>query len=88
MSVQPIEGHRNFLATLLVCCATAGWALPAAGADGSVAAGLVLTQIHRAYEGDVRFPEINWADWKEIRREPHVAKSGIAFDFVWYERAG
>jgi dihydrofolate reductase len=51
------------------------------------AAGLVLTHIHRAYEGDARFPEIDWADWKEIRREPHVSKNGMPFDFVWYERA-
>jgi dihydrofolate reductase len=51
------------------------------------AAGLVLTRIHRAYEGDARFPEINWADWKETRREPGVSKNGMRFDFVWYERA-
>lgn len=51
------------------------------------AAGLVLTEIRRAYEGDARFPEMNWADWKETRREPHVAANGIPFDFAWYERA-
>jgi dihydrofolate reductase len=51
------------------------------------AAGLVLTQIHRTYEGDAHFPEINWADWKETRREPRVSKNGTPFDFVWYERA-
>ena len=52
------------------------------------AAGLVLTRIHRSYEGDARFPEIDPADWKESRREEHVAANGIPFDFVWYERAG
>jgi dihydrofolate reductase len=51
------------------------------------AAGLVLTEIHRAYEGDARFPEIRREDWKESRREPRVAANGIPFDFVWYERA-
>lgn len=50
------------------------------------AAGLVLTEIRRAYEGDARFPEINWADWNETRREPHVSANGIPFDFVWYDR--
>jgi hypothetical protein len=35
----------------------------------------------------VRFPEINWADWKETRRESRVSKNGTPFDFVWYERA-
>ena len=51
------------------------------------ATGLVLTRIHRAYAGDARFPEINWTDWKETRREPRVSKNGMPFDFVWYERA-
>jgi len=51
------------------------------------AAGLVLTRIRRSYEGDARFPEIDPADWKESRREEHVAANGIPFDFVWYERA-
>ena len=51
------------------------------------AAGLVLTRIKRAYEGDAHFPEINWADWKETRRESRVSKNAMPFDFVWYERA-
>ena len=51
------------------------------------AAGLVLTRLHRPYEGDAYFPDIDPADWTETRREEHVAANGIAFDFVWYERA-
>jgi dihydrofolate reductase len=51
------------------------------------AAGLVLTRIHRSYEGDAHFPEIHPGDWKETRREERVAANGIAFDIVWYERA-
>lgn len=51
------------------------------------AAGLILTEIHRAYEGDVRFPEFDRRAWKETRREPRVAANGIRFDFVWYARA-
>jgi len=51
------------------------------------AAGLVITEIHRAYEGDVNFPEFDRTFWKETRREPQVAADGIRFDFVLYERA-
>jgi dihydrofolate reductase len=51
------------------------------------AAGLILTEIHRAYDGDVLFPEIDRRAWKETRRESHVAANGLRFDFVWYARA-
>jgi len=51
------------------------------------AAGLVLTEIHRAYEGDARFPEFDRRAWKETQRESHVAANGVRFDFVWYARA-
>jgi dihydrofolate reductase len=51
------------------------------------ATGLILTRIHRDYEGDTYFPEFNAADWKETRREEHVSANGIPFAFVWYERA-
>lgn len=93
------EGFRapgaNVAASLedaLALCADAGPVFVIGGSELYRAAlpdatGLVLTEIHRAYEGDARFPEINWADWKETRREPRVAANGIAFDFVWYERA-
>jgi hypothetical protein len=43
MSVHPLEERRKVLASLLVCCAAAGWTLPASGAGGSAAAGLVLS---------------------------------------------
>ena len=52
------------------------------------AAGLVLTEIHRAYEGEVRFPPFDRSAWHETQREPHVAADGTRFDFVLYERAG
>ena len=51
------------------------------------ATGLIVTRIHRDYEGDTYFPEFNAADWKETRREEHVSANGIPFAFVWYERA-
>ncbi len=47
---------------------------------------LVLTEIHRAFDGDTSFPEFDRGQWREARREPHVAADGTAFDYVWYER--
>jgi dihydrofolate reductase len=42
---------------------------------------LDLTEVHASAEGDVRFPEIDPAEWVEVRREPHEH-----FDFVGYCR--
>ena len=50
------------------------------------AAGLVMTEIHRNYEGDARFPEFDRGMWKETQREPRTAEDGTRFDFVLYER--
>jgi dihydrofolate reductase len=50
------------------------------------AAGMVLTEIQRDYEGDTRFPNWDRAQWKETQREAHTAESGVRFDFVLYER--
>jgi dihydrofolate reductase len=54
----------------------------------SIAAGLVLTEIHRDYDGDVRFPEYDRSRWKATQRESHTAVDGTKFDFVLYEPAG
>lgn len=51
-----------------------------------LASGLVLTEIDRDYEGDVRFPEWNRAGWKETQREKHTSSEGVPFSFVLYER--
>ncbi len=51
------------------------------------AAELALTEIHRDYAGDVRFPDFDREAWKETRREPRFAADGTRFDFVVYERA-
>ena len=50
-----------------------------------VAAGLVLTEIQREYEGDTRFPPFDRSRWKETQRERHTAADGTKFDFVLYE---
>ncbi len=52
-----------------------------------IAAGLVMTEIHRPYEGDTWFPEYDRSRWKESQREQHVTADGTKFDFVLYEPA-
>lgn len=42
---------------------------------------LDLTEVHAAADGNVHFPEVNPAEWVEVRREPHEE-----FDFVGYQR--
>jgi dihydrofolate reductase len=42
----------------------------------------VLTEVHAAPEGDVRYPEFDRSEWVEVLREPHDG-----YDFVWWERA-
>ena len=50
-----------------------------------LAAGLVMTEIHRDYEGDTRFPPYERSRWRETQRESHAAADGTKFDFVYYE---
>lgn len=52
-----------------------------------LADGLVLTEIHRDYDGDARFPEHDRAAWRETQRKPQAGANGLRFDFVLYERA-
>jgi dihydrofolate reductase len=54
-----------------------------------LAARLDITYIHRAIEGDVRFPPIDRRIWHEIAHDEHAAAAGddAAFAFVSYERA-
>ncbi len=52
-----------------------------------VADGLVLTEIHRDYEGDTRFPQFDRKGWRETQRRPQAGDDGLRFDFVLYEKA-
>jgi dihydrofolate reductase len=49
---------------------------------------LYLTEIHASPEGDTYFPEVNLAEWKEIKREDHRAdeKNKYDYSFVTLER--
>lgn len=42
----------------------------------------VLTEVPLEPAGDVRYPEIDPREWREVRREPHEG-----FDVVWFDRA-
>ena len=50
-----------------------------------IAAGLVMTEIDREYDGDTWFPQYDRSRWRESQRERHVAADGTKFDFVLYE---
>lgn len=49
---------------------------------------LYLTYVHASPEGDTYFPEVNLAEWKEVKREDHKADDKNVFDysFVVLER--
>ena len=49
--------------------------------------GLVLTEIHRDYDGDTRFPDFDRKSWRETQRKRQTSADGLRFDFVLYERA-
>lgn len=50
-----------------------------------LAAAIELTEIHRDFEGDARFPDFDRAKWREAKREAHATGDGLRFDFVRYE---
>jgi dihydrofolate reductase len=52
-----------------------------------IAAGLVMTEIYRDFQGDTWFPQYDRSRWKESQREHHVTADGMKFDFVLYEPA-
>ena len=51
-----------------------------------IAAGMVLTEIQRDYDGDTWFPKWDRRQWRESQREAHAAEDGTRFDYVLYER--
>ena len=49
---------------------------------------LYLTKVHRSFEGDVSFPEINMAEWKEMHSEKGkpTETDGLEYTYVNLER--
>ncbi len=82
----------NSLAAALELCRGAERAFVIGGAELyrealPVADVLELTEIHREYAGDTRFPEYDRRRWREAGREARTAADGTRFDFVTYVRA-
>jgi dihydrofolate reductase len=55
-----------------------------------VARFLRLTRVDCAPEADTFFPEVDWTQWRELRREkpPRGEKDEVALDYCDYVRAG
>lgn len=49
---------------------------------------IYLTRIHHAFEGDTFFPETDWPEWHETRREDHAPDERNPYDysFILLER--
>jgi dihydrofolate reductase len=49
---------------------------------------LFLTEIHREFEGDARFPDFDRMRWRETARESRRldGDAGFAYDFASYSR--
>ena len=47
---------------------------------------LYVTELHRAFTGDVTFMEHTKPEWIEVERIPGVGHEGLSYDFVTYER--
>jgi dihydrofolate reductase len=49
---------------------------------------LYLTQIHAAFEGDTRFPELVESEWQLVSREDHEpdGKNEYSYSFLVYDR--
>lgn len=51
---------------------------------------LYLTKIHKAFDGDIFFPEINFSDWEEIETHPGFTNEKLDFTYSFhiYQRKG
>lgn len=47
---------------------------------------LYVTELHRAFTGDVIFTEHTKPEWIEVERIPGTGHEGLSYDFVTYER--
>ena len=50
---------------------------------------LELTLVYETFDGDTSFPELNSENWKELKREHHMAdeKNPYSMDFITYVRS-
>jgi dihydrofolate reductase len=50
-----------------------------------LASRIELTEVHKAFEGDVRF-DLDRSGWRETAREDHVTPDGLAYSYVTLTR--
>jgi len=50
-----------------------------------LASRIELTEVHRAFEGDAKFP-LDRSGWKETFREDHATPDGLRYSYVTLER--
>jgi dihydrofolate reductase len=43
---------------------------------------LLITEVEQSPEGDVRFPEIDISDWREVSRQPRDGFSWVAYERI------
>lgn len=51
-----------------------------------LADGIVMTEISKDYEGGTKFPDWDRSAFRETQRKPQISSTGLAFDFVLYEK--
>jgi len=49
---------------------------------------LYITRVYKSFEADTFFPEINFDEWEEIQREPHIpgGENNFEYAFIIYQR--
>lgn len=47
---------------------------------------LYITEIDLDVAGDAHFPEISYAQFREVSREPNISEKGLKFSYVTYQR--
>lgn len=51
-----------------------------------VADKVYATEIHKSFEADTFFPQLDKSQWTEVSRDPQPEENGLAYDFVVYEK--
>ncbi|MCA9487588.1 MAG: dihydrofolate reductase [Nanoarchaeota archaeon] len=45
-----------------------------------------LTRVHKDFEGDAYFPDVNWKNWKLTKEIDRITKKGLKYSFQTFER--
>ena len=48
-----------------------------------IASKLYITFIHKTFEGDTFFPQVNFEDWRLIEEEKHEPDGNLDFSFTY-----